>query len=211
MRITEIKKIDGKRFCLYVDEAPFSSVYASDIRRMKLVEDKDISENVLKEFRKEYLYKRAMNCAVASLQYSEKCEQDIRKKLSEYFFDSAIIDETVEKLKKYGYLDDVRYACCFIKQYAEKKSQKMITCQLLSKGVKQSVIDEAFATVQIPEENICLKNGMMKRYGLRDIREKREKVFAFYIRKGYSYHMIKQCVEELLLSEYCTSEVENCE
>ena len=36
MLVTDIKKIDDKRSCLYLDYEAFGPLYASDIRRLKL-------------------------------------------------------------------------------------------------------------------------------------------------------------------------------
>lgn len=67
--VTDIRKIDDKRFCLFVDYEPFSSVYASDIRRLHLACDGEIEWSKLEKFRRDYLFKRAMNKAVNSIKF----------------------------------------------------------------------------------------------------------------------------------------------
>ena len=102
--VTDIRKIDDKRFCLFVDYEPFSSVYASDIRRLHLACDGEIEWSKLEEFRRDYLFKRAMNKAVNSIKFSDKCEYDIRQKLKDLYYDEEIVDQTIDKLKSYGYI-----------------------------------------------------------------------------------------------------------
>ena len=93
--VTDIRKIDDKRFCLFVDYEPFSSVYASDIRRLHLACDGEIEWSKLEKFRRDYLFKRAMNKAVNSIKFSDKCEYDIRQKLKDLYYDEEIVDQTI--------------------------------------------------------------------------------------------------------------------
>lgn len=37
MLVTDLKRIDDKRFCLYLDYEAFGPLYASDIKRLKLI------------------------------------------------------------------------------------------------------------------------------------------------------------------------------
>lgn len=204
MLVTEMKKLDTKKYGLYIDYEPFSVVYASDIKRMKLKEDQEISDVELETFRREYLFKRAMNHALASLQYTEKCEMDIRKKLADAWFDSEIVEKTIDKLKKYGYLDDYRYACCMIRKYAAKKSKKAIMYQLMAKKVEQSIVERAFEDVALPDEYDILKENILQKYAVKEISDKREKIIAYYIRKGYSYYLVSRCLKDILLMDSCT-------
>lgn len=200
MLVTEIRQIDTKKYCLYINDAPFSIVYASDIKRMQLEEGREISDERLEAFRKEYLPRRAMNRALSALQYSEQCEADIRKKLENAWYAPDIIDDTVDKLKTYGYLDDGRYVCGFIRNNLMKKSRKQIRYQLLSKGISLSVIEKAFEELDLPDEYEGLKASILRRYQPEELQEQREKIFACYIRKGYSYSALRQCLNDVLFS-----------
>ena len=104
MLVTDIKKIDDKRSCLYLDYEAFGPLYASDIRRLKLTVGSETDAEKMQQFRSEYFFKRAMNKAVTAIKYSEKCEYDIRQKLKELCYDEEVIDTTLDKLKKYKYI-----------------------------------------------------------------------------------------------------------
>ena len=69
MLVTDIRKIDDKRYCLYIDYEPYASVYPSDIRRLHLKTGEEVGEPVLAQFRQEYLYKRSLNKAVNSIKF----------------------------------------------------------------------------------------------------------------------------------------------
>lgn len=197
MLVTELKRIDDKRYCLYMDYEPYCSLYASDIKRLKLDIGADIDNNIMEEFRKSYLYKRAMNKAVASLKFSEKCEYDIRLKLEELFYDSEIIDFTISKLKAYGYIDDLRYAAAYIRKYIHKKGRKIIRYELSFKKINEAVINKAFDMQELPNEKEAVISILNKKFTSDDIIERREKVVLFFIRKGFSSRLVLECINEL--------------
>ena len=95
MLVTDIKKIDDKRSCLYLDYEAFGPLYASDIRRLKLTVGSETDAEKMQQFRSEYFFKRALNKAVTAIKYSEKCEYDIRQKLKELCYDEEVIDTTL--------------------------------------------------------------------------------------------------------------------
>ena len=108
MIVTDIRRIDDKRYCLYIDYEPYASVYTSDIKRLRLEIGAEIEGDRLESFRRDYLYKRAMNKAVNSIKFSDKCEYEIVQKLRDLYYDEEIIAHTVGRLKEYGYIDDYR-------------------------------------------------------------------------------------------------------
>lgn len=124
MLVTDIKKIDDKRSCLYLDYEAFGPLYASDIRRLKLTVGSETDAEKMQQFRSEYFFKRAMNKAVTAIKYSEKCEYDIRQKLKELCYDEEVIDTTLDKLKKYKYIDDARYASVYVRSHIQGKADE---------------------------------------------------------------------------------------
>lgn len=50
MLVTDIKKIDDKRSCLYLDYEAFGPLYASDIRRLKLTVGSETDAEKMQQF-----------------------------------------------------------------------------------------------------------------------------------------------------------------
>lgn len=198
MLVTDIRRIDDKRFCLYTDYEPFGPVYQSDINRLKLDIGSSIEKSVLDVFRNDCLYKRAMNKAISSIKYSEKCEHDIREKLEGLYFDDDIIDFTVERLKEFGYIDDERYTSVYIRSHINKKSRKAITYTLLNKHIPQEIIDRAFEDNEFPGEEAVLSELILKKYEAGDLITKKEKIISSMLRKGYSYSLVQSCINKII-------------
>jgi regulatory protein len=198
MLVTDLKQIDDKRQCLYIDYEPFAPVYASDIRRLHLVVGEELEAETLMAFREDYLFKRAMNKAIAAIKYSEKCEYDIRKKLSELYYDQEIIDTTVDKLKKYGYIDDFRYASIYIRTHINKASRRNIEYILSGKNIDSDIISDAFEENELPEEAEVVEKIINKKYKKADLYDKRDKIIAYVMGKGYSYRLVNECINHII-------------
>ena len=191
MLVTDIKKIDDKRSCLYLDYEAFGPLYASDIRRLKLTVGSETDAEKMQQFRSEYFFKRAMNKAVTA-------EYDIRQKLKKLCYDEEVIDTTLDKLKKYKYIDDARYASVYVRSHIQRKSRREITFALSSKKILNEWIEQAFEENQLPDEREIVEKLIRKKCPVSELSDKREKVTAFLVRKGYSYRLVASCISEIL-------------
>ena len=139
-----------------------------------------------------------MNKAVTAIKYSEKCEYDIRQKLKELCYDEEVIDTTLDKLKKYKYIDDARYASVYDRSHIQRKSRREITYALSSKKILDEWIEQAFEENQLPDEREIVEKLIRKKCPVSELSDKREKVTAFLVRKGYPYRLVASCISEIL-------------
>lgn len=198
MTVTDIRRIDDKRYCLYIDYEPYASVYSSDIRRMKLCVGEDVDDASILEFREEYLYRRALTKAVNSIKFSDKCEYDIRRKLSDLYYDEEIIDHTIEKLKSYRYLDNYRYACGYVRRNIHKKGQRVIRYELEAKKIDSDIIEQAMNDNCELDEKEIISEIIGKRYSCTDLVEKRNKVVTYLYNKGFDHRKVMECINDIL-------------
>ena len=80
-------------------------------------------------------------CALALLEFRDRTERELRRKLKEREYSTEEIDETVLFLKEYRYLDDAAYAGRYIRTCAARKSRRQIRADLERKGVSREIID----------------------------------------------------------------------
>ena len=201
MLVTDLKRIDDKRFCLYLDYEAFGPLYASDIKRLKLIVGENTDAEKLTQFRNDYCFKRAMDKAIAAIKYSEKCEYDIRQKLQELCYDNEVIETTVEKLKKYKYVDDARYASVYVRSHINRKSRREITYALSAKKISDEWIEEAFEENPLPDEREIVMRLIQKKCPASELKDRRDKVIAYLLRKGYPYRLVATCVDDILRDE----------
>lgn len=198
MIVTDIRRIDDKRYCLYIDYEPYASVYSSDIRRLKLHAGEEVDGTAIEEFRKEYLFRRALNKAVNSIKFSDKCEYDIRKKLKDLYYDEEIINHTVEKLKSYGYIDDYRYACGYIRKNMRKKGRRVIEYELDGKHISRDIVEQALNETCEQDESEIIMAIIRKKYSYTDLTDGRNKVMAYLYSKGFDHRKINESIRTIL-------------
>lgn len=134
---------------------------------------------------------KARNKALYYLQFSGKTESEMRKKLAEQGFSPASVENAVQFLLQYRYLNDGDYALRYLEKNGKKKSRKQMVYDLRQKGISQEVIENALEDMPVDEEAQILTLLEKKRYAGEDAtREERQKISGFLARKGFSYEAI---------------------
>src|SRR3989339_1301564 len=87
------------------------------------------------------------------LKYSAKTEKEITDRLRTRKLDETEIKQTVEKLKKYNFLNDTRY----ITEYIESKLEsgyglELIKEKLLEKGIEETLLKQVAKELNLGEE-----------------------------------------------------------
>jgi len=133
------------------------------------------------------------------LQYMDRTEQELRKKLSEAGYTSLIIDRTLAYVNEYGYLDDERYAAAYVRSKMKSKSKLVIKTMLMQKGINKETIDCIFMIEygddeQEDPELIAIKKAVSKKTKTPEdlTSEEKQKLLASLYRKGFDLGKIKQ-------------------
>ena len=145
------------------------------------------------------------NCKEHSLyilsNYS-KTEKQLREKLNKVkHYNDKIINQTIEFLKKYNYINDENYANRFIDNNINTKSKKIIREKLLFKGIDKDLVDRVLIQNEdkFDDLNIATKlvNKKFAKYlnGELDIKIK-NKIYNFLLRKGIKYDIIAKIIKE---------------
>ena len=86
-----------------------------------------------------------MDAALAKLGYRMRTEKELVKALEELEYGPEEIADSLERLKDYGYLDDLRFAKEFLRSSRKKSwSLSRIKRALREKGVEGDTIEQAF-------------------------------------------------------------------
>ncbi|SFG34903.1 regulatory protein RecX [Oribacterium sp. WCC10] len=137
------------------------------------------------------------------LEQSAKTESRIREKLVKSGkYDEDIIDEAIDFLKKYDYINDLRFAQQLIKQYSGTKSLREIEQKLYQRGVEKRCIKAAISSFKENEELSgdmemkAVKAAIRKKY--KDTSclspDEKRKLYASLMRKGFSYRLVSKAL-----------------
>lgn len=205
MIITDIVKKDSKKKIIYINYEKAFELYNREIKRFDIRKDEEIPITAYNEIMNEILPKRCMERALYILQASDKSKEDIKNKLLQGGYPEEIISSIAEKLESYGYLDDYRYSCNYIRYNVKTKSIKRILSELSLKGIKKDVIEIAFCNIadEIDIDNlqyeIIKKEFIKKRFDFTvNDKEVLNKIISSLMRKGFKYDDIMHIYYELL-------------
>ncbi|CAG9708805.1 Putative regulatory protein RecX [Clostridium neonatale] len=168
---------------------------------LKVKDDVDISK--LQEIAEKESYIRCKESAIKIIERSYKTEKEIRDKLKQKGYEEKQINNSIDFLKEYDFINDNTYAKAFIKDKLSSKGSQKIKYDLMKKGIAKDIIEENLIKVDKNEEKEVALNVGRKKY--ESIRRKESdnyklsgKLYRFLISRGYAYDIVKDVVKEIM-------------
>lgn len=198
--ITEIKKIGkGLRYNLYLDDQFFGVYEAEILARHCLKTGQSFDDQFFEDLKIENGDYACFNRGLSLLEKSMKSEKMLKDYLREKGYPKVCIEKAVIKLSEYGYIDDQAFCENYINSYSSLKSKRKLKYDLLSKGIKENIIDEKLENLldedSEREKLFLLAEKYMKNKEF-DLKNK-QKFYNHFAGKGYDYGMIANAWEEL--------------
>ena len=166
----------------------------------------DETESVVKDV--ERARERTMNRAVRLLAAKPRSVNELRERLLEKLWtNDAVVDQVIEKLKGYKYLDDEQYAGDLAvskllqKPQGKYRLRQAMSQKKLDKEDVDAAIDSAFE--KVPEEGL-IDQAIERRLRLRGKPETREDAKKFYdhlLRRGFEYGLIREKMTAIMSRE----------
>ena len=148
------------------------------------------------------------NCrksAMHILEFRTRTEQELRQKLKQKEFSEDQIEDAIEYVKSFGYINDRRYAETYILNRQQEKSRTKIIQELVQKGIDHSIAEEAWEEACDSErsERDILREQVQKKLSGIEIPDEKQlrRVFAFFMRRGFKYDDIAAVVRDIVSSE----------
>lgn len=139
--------------------------------------------------------REARNKGLYYLQFSGKTEAEMGKKLADQGFSPEAVEDAVQFLKGYRYLDDEDYARRYVERNRRKKSVKQIKFELLQKGIPSELLEPALAETPVDEQEQIFSLLEKKRYsGEGADRSEQQKISAYLARKGFAFEAIRSAM-----------------
>lgn len=133
----------------------------------------------------------------------ERCESQIKEKLSSYELHENEIEDILYQLRTLNFWNEERYARAYAhdKQKFNSWGPFKIRYSLSQKHVDSSLIDKALKTIDYKTFKNALQNLLIKKYEYRQFNDKynaRKKLTAYASNKGYTYDMINTVLDEII-------------
>lgn len=198
MTVTRIEAISKTKYRIFLDNEFAFVLYKGELSHYHIEEDAVINEAAYLEIKQKVILKRAKLRALHLLNDMDRTEGQLREKLRAGQYTEDIIDEAMNYVKSFGYVNDLNYAKRFVDSRKDKKSRKEIYAQLCNKGLSKTLIEEAMEDCYDKDDGMNAITELLrkKKYDPETATEKdKQKVIAFLMRKGFSYHDIRQVVQ----------------
>ncbi|GAI91153.1 unnamed protein product, partial [marine sediment metagenome] len=143
---------------------------------------------------------RAREYALKFLEYRERSEQEIRKRMAKKEYDGRLIKETIEFLKNHNLLNDRRFARMWTESRLRRNYGRWkVQADLNEKGIDREIIEEVLREsysnvdeIQIALDLIQKKWPFLKEGNDAPLR----RVSDFLKRRGFSFEVIAEAIRQ---------------
>ena len=139
--------------------------------------------------------------ALKLIEFKDRTEKELRGKLREKGYEENSIDDEIEFLKNYGYIDDKRYAEHFTHDAIniKKWGKVRIRTELLRKGVDRETIDNTIEDAFFDVDDDLVLSQMQARFKNSDFSnvKERTRIFNFFMRRGFTPDEIKGAMNKM--------------
>lgn len=145
--------------------------------------------------------KKARLAAFHLLKIRGRSEKELRGRLKQKKFSSAIIETTIDHLKKTRFIDDRQFARSWIQSRLTKPfGLRRISLELIQKGIDKELLREELAFAKEGfSEDAALKELIQKcRVKYKDVEsaKRRQRIFGYLARRGFSIEAIESALQK---------------
>jgi regulatory protein len=206
MKITKIQKEHGAkgRVNVYANGDFLIGIHPETLLRFRLRIGDDVTAEALQLMREADGLLAARNSAMRLLAVRPRSERELFERLREKEFDEAQISKVLEELKHSGLVNDVDFACMFVRNALAVRpaGRILLKRRLLALGIPPTLADQAIGETFVPgsEEEYAIKaaEGYLKKHGAGkkagDERRLMSRLTAFLLRSGYPWAIVEPIV-----------------
>ncbi len=199
--VTKIEELDKKRSKVYLNQEFAFVLYKGEIAQYKIRIENEMDKDSYHVIRNELLPKRAKKRCLNLLQKRPYTECKLREKLEEGYYTQDIIEEAIDYVKSFHYIDDYDFACQYIFYHKESETRRKMEEKLIKKGIDKETLRKAIEDSYDDEEQqeIELQQARKllekKQYNAENMDWKeKQKIYAFLARKGISSVIIRKAM-----------------
>lgn len=196
--VTEYESLGKGKLRIRFDNGAELSLYRSEAKQFKLAEDAAIEEQVYRQLIDEVVTKRATKRAMHLLERMDRTEHQLREKLKTGGYPEECIDAAIEYVKRYHYIDDLRYASTYVRLSQERLSRLQIKMKLSQKGIDRDLIDRALEEEYEAEEINQIYRLLEKRNYVAAGADEKEfrRTYQFLLRRGFRSSEILKAMKD---------------
>ena len=196
--VTEYETLGKGKLRIRFDNGAEFSLYRSEAKQFHLAKDAAIEETVYQQLLDEVVAKRATRRAMHLLERMDRTEHQLREKLKTGGYPEECIDAAVAYVKRYHYIDDLRYACTYVRLHQDRLSKMQIKMKLAQKGIDRESIARALEEEYEAEEIEQIRRLLEKKNYAGEAADEKEfrRIYQFLLRRGFRSSEIMRAMKE---------------
>jgi regulatory protein len=198
--ITALKAQKKKgRVNVFIDHAYRFSLDRSITSSLKI--GQSLTEEEISQLSRKDEEQRAYLRAVRYLSRRPHAEQEIREKLYRNGFAETAVDQTLDRLREAGLVDDAAFARAWVenRNTFRPRSARALRLELRRKGVVRAAIDGALEGFEDEQAALLAAEKGMRRYAHLEQDKARQRLMAYLTRRGFGYAVVKAVMEQVVL------------
>ncbi len=194
MKILKFKKASKDKYKLFFDNNECITLYEDVIINNNLLISKEVDNKLLEELLKQNNVVYTYNMAINYISVRMRSIKEVREYLIKKNASNLLIENTIKRLLKEGYLNDFNFAKSFTndKLLIAKMGPLKIKSELLKYGIDKNIINEVISEVDktIVENN--LTNLLLKQLKIKkdSTNSLKIKLLNYFINLGYEKDMV---------------------
>ena len=196
MNIINIEKKKGNYYKIYSNNDFIGVYHKNTLLDFKIEDGKSYEDSHIQQFKAQGTLKYAKDRALFFLSYRDYSAKELTSKLQKEF-SLEIAKKTVENLKEFGIIDDLKFAKNLAHKLIENKGRgfRRVLHEMQLKGIDKNTAIEAIDSVDFDSVELILKVVYKKYMNKLDNFESERKVIAALLRQGHCYDDIKTALD----------------
>lgn len=200
MRVTKIEPVTKTRYKVFLDGQFAFVLYKGELSRYQIALDAEVEKDTVDRILEETVLKRAKLRAMHLLTDMDRTESQLRTKLKQGLYPDEIVEQALNYVKSFGYVEDENYAKRFVDSKKSVKSRKEIYAALCQKGIAKETIERAVEACYEEEgEQEAIRRILEKKhfFDKQATEAERTKIYGYLMRKGFWCEDIRQVIQFL--------------
>lgn len=199
-----VQKNDPDRMSVFVDGAFAFGVHQNLVLKHGLHTGRVLTAEEQQAIQEEDRVAKARSRALDYLAHKPRTAFEVRRKLEQKDYEASVIDVVVEQFRDRGYLDDEEYAEEYVRRRFSNKGYGPVRLrqELRKRGIDRSLSETAVAAFFEEADALAAAREHAEKGWSRiaredDPRRRRDKLYRYLTRRGYTYDTVRQVIDEM--------------
>lgn len=186
--VASVEQLSGGKRRVHLDNGEIWVLYRGEVRSYSLAEGEVLSQTQYDQIRRDVIGKRAKKRAMHLLEKMDRTEQALRNKLLEGEYPQDLVEDAITYVKRFHYVDDARYADCYVRVRGASKSRGKLLAELQQKGVDRELAAQVLDQYEDDRDELqMIRQLLEKRHydpGTASVQEQR-RMYGYLMRRGF--------------------------